>query len=184
MQRRSVATTRSSSSPRACARARHEATPAPNPLRNHSTTPPLKAVAVANVTMLIRAPPPPPGTRPGWPEEAGRADEWVDWWGADLVQGMKKRSVTLPHGMRISCLRPVACGGHGSGSGCVPNQGPGAYQNELCRPCLRGARIKLGGYWTVFPMVTYEKCALLVAKFGLLNSVQGPGGFGGPVAAL
>lgn len=56
--------------------------------------------------MLVRTPTLDPGSRPGWPEEAGRASEWVDWWGAVLVQRMQNCAVAYPRGLR----RPQAAG--------------------------------------------------------------------------
>ena len=48
---------------------------------------------------MIKAPPPLPASRDGWPVEAGRAVEWVDWWGSFLVQSMRECAIAYPRHM-------------------------------------------------------------------------------------
>ena len=134
-----------------------------------------------------------------WPLRAGKVRRSHKAWGIldRLPYGhIRKVRARIPHPCRVRSRVslhnpsaflapdpwPVAATGQGPGAFRVrSNQGPGGYQNELCRPCSRGARKKLGGYWTVFPMVTYEKCALVkCTRAGCGHGFQNPSAFCAP----
>lgn len=53
---------------------------------------------------MLRTHGPATNSRPTWPPEAGRAVEWVDYWGANVVQSMQSRLVAYPRGMRNTSI--------------------------------------------------------------------------------